>query len=138
RLAGDVVSADEHCSCRTRVDISFSIDAFLAHHAPAAAPGVVATDDHGWYRLADGDIEFRLPRAADHLAIARVGNAEAAIVARCIRPHPPTHAQREHVEIAMELMAPSLCSEVEGTCPECGATVAAVFDPVHYTLRELR
>ena len=34
----------------------------------------------------------------------------------------------------MEAMAPSLCSELEGVCPECGAVVAASFDPLQYAL----
>ena len=42
------------------------------------------------------------------------------------------------VEAAMEALAPSLLSELEGRCPECGASVACDFDPLQYTLRELR
>jgi hypothetical protein len=38
----------------------------------------------------------------------------------------------------MEAMAPSLFSELEGTCPVCGAVVTCNFDPLQYTLRELR
>ena len=37
----------------------------------------------------------------------------------------------------MEGMAPSLASELQGACPECGAGVVAWFDPLQYTLREL-
>jgi hypothetical protein len=45
---------------------------------------------------------------------------------------------QEVVETAMETMAPSLCTDLAGTCPECGAGVEAIFDPLHFTLRELR
>jgi hypothetical protein len=38
----------------------------------------------------------------------------------------------------MEAMAPSLCAELHGVCPECGAAVETTFDPLQYTLRELR
>jgi hypothetical protein len=141
RIVGDVVSAEELCprpDCHARVDITFSIGAYLEHHMPAAPPGVLPARDEGWYRLSDDDVEFRLPRAADHLAIARAPEPEDALLRRCVRPAEISEDARRRIDEAMEAMAPSLHSELEGSCPECGATVEASFDPVQYTLRELR
>ena len=140
RLIGDAVSAEACCAaaeCGARVDISFSIAGYLAHHAPAACPDVVSTDEPGWYRLADQDLAFRIPQVADHLAITGSPDPEQALVARCIRGT-PTSEQRARIEDAMEAMAPSLYADLEGVCPECGVTVAATFDPLRYILRELR
>jgi hypothetical protein len=38
----------------------------------------------------------------------------------------------------MEAMAPSLSSDLEGVCPECGASVSLYFDARWFCLRELR
>ncbi len=146
RLVGDVVSAEEQCrapGCHAHVDITFSIGAYLEHHRPAAPPDVEASAA-GWYRLTGAAIEFRVPSAADQLAIARAEDPERALVERCVRA--ATDARdvrdvrdaRESLEAALEAMAPSLCAELEGACPACGGTVIASFDPLHYTLRELR
>jgi hypothetical protein len=139
RLLGDEVSAVEHCrspKCGARVDITFSIDALLEHHQPAIPDYVTAATERDWYRTSDG-LEFRLPRAEDQLAIARAADPEEALVAQCVRGVVAEDAL-EAVEAAMEAMAPSLCTDLAGTCPECGAAVEAIFDPLHFTLRELR
>ncbi|MBK8211891.1 MAG: hypothetical protein IPK78_20050 [Rhodospirillales bacterium] len=140
RVIGEVVSAEEVCAgpgCRARVDITFSIDAYLEHHRPGDAPPILPAEE-GWYRLSDDAVEFRLPRAADQLAIARAEWPEQALLLRCLRPAEIADPARRKVEAAMEAMAPSLCAELEGICPECGARVEASFDPIQYTLRELR
>ena len=139
RVLGDVIATDLYCAapaCRARVDLSFSIAAFVAHHRPEP-PAALRVADDGWFRL-DDEVEFRLPRAADQLAIALEAEPERALAVRCIRPAEVSAAARAQVEDAMEALAPSLLSELQGTCSECGATVTAEFDPLQYTLRELR
>jgi hypothetical protein len=139
RILGDVVNAEARCpTCQARVDITFSIAAYVAHHRAEVLAGVVPVGDDGWYRLEDADVEFRIPRAADQLAIAHAPDPEAALQERCVRPPDVAGATRDRVEATMEAMAPSLYGELEGTCPGCGAPVTARFDPVQYTLRELR
>jgi hypothetical protein len=142
RLLGDAVNAHEVCAapgCGARVDIAFSIGAYLAHHVPEVPADVIPAGERGWYRFSDLDVELRIPRAADQLAIEDAEDPEAALLARCVRPSAATTDERvrDRVEAAMEAMAPSLCSELAGTCPSCGASVATLFDPVHYMLREL-
>jgi hypothetical protein len=141
RLLGDVVSAEGTCpadDCGARVDVTFSIAAYLEHHLPAVPEGVAPAGEAGWWRLAGGEAEFRLPRAEDQLAVARAADPEEALLRRCVRPAEVGEEVRRQVEAAMEVVAPSLYSELTGTCPECGATVAASFEPLRYTLRELR
>jgi hypothetical protein len=139
RLLGDAISAEDLCraaNCRARVDVSFSIGAYLTHHLPGAVADVAPAAGEGWYRL--GDVEFRLPRAADELAIALAREPEEELLRRCVRAPILGEAARARVEQAMETMSPSLYSELEGACPECGAAVETTFDPRQYTLRELR
>ena len=140
RLIGDTVSADIVCGapeCGERAHIVFSVSDFVGHHRPQP-PRRVSPVDEGWFRLDGTDIEFRVPSVADQLAIAGEDRREQALVRRCVRPPEITAAARRRVEAAMEAMAPSLASELQGACPECGAPVSAFFDPLQYVLRELR
>jgi hypothetical protein len=139
KTIGDLVRAEVICGdpeCGSRVDITFSIHEYLQHHRPSTPADLDMLDD-GWYRV-DGDVEFRLPRAADQIAIALDPQPEQALLQRCVRPREITLPSRELVEAAMEAMAPSLCSTLEGSCPNCTASVEVTFDPLQYALRELR
>ena len=138
-VLGDVVRAEVSCAdpgCQARVDIAFSINDYLEHHRPTTT--AVAVIEGGWYRIADRDVTFRLPQAADQIAIALETEPEVALLRRCVRSEGAALASQEVVESAMEALAPSLCSELEGVCPSCGATVEVTFDPLQFTLRELR
>jgi hypothetical protein len=140
RLLGDAVRAEIVCAakrCRAWADIVFSIDDYLDHHRPKRPSRVVALTD-GWFRLVGEDVEFRVPSVGDQLAVMTEQRPEQALLHRCVRQASITSRLRRRVETAMEAMAPSLASELQGTCPECGSAVTAWFDPLHYTLRELR
>lgn len=148
RLVGDLVSAEARCpapGCGARVDVTFAIGAYLDHHLPrtpadvrSAPPSEEESPEAGWFVLTGEQISFRLPLAGDQLAVAGAADPEGELVRRCVQAAALGDAARERMEAAMEAMAPSLCSELAGTCPECGTTVMASFDPVSFTLRELR
>jgi hypothetical protein len=141
QLVGDLVRAEEMChapGCQARVDISFSIAAFLDHHRPKMPPDALPAGESDWYRLAGEDVEFRVPRASDQLDVVRAADPELELLRRCLRPTDVSDDLRERVAVAMESMAPTLCSDLEGTCPACGAVVEVSFDPLLYTLLELR
>lgn len=140
RVVGDRLSAEVVCeadACGERVDIVFSIADYINHHRPRM-PVHLAAVDETWFRLDGTDVEFRVPSVSDQLAIASEERPEQALVRRCIRRPETGPRARRRVETAMEAMAPSLASELTGTCPECGAAVSAWFDPLQYVLRELR
>lgn len=141
RVLGDRVRADLRCpapGCHSRVDIAFSVEEYIDHHRPRPPARVRAAGEAGWFRLDESDVEFRVPRAGDQVVIALESRPELALRLRCIRPPEIAPSMRRRVEAAMEAMAPSLCSELHGTCPECGALVSCLFDPLQYVLRELR
>jgi len=148
-LMGDRVVAEVTCaspSCRGRLDISFALSHYLAHHLPArrrrgwhTAP---CADAPGWHALmlngGDEAARFRLPTLADQIAVYGLPDAVAALASRCIRAHgAPTRAQAR-VEAAMAALAPPLAGPLGGQCPECGAPVAARFEARLYCLQELR
>jgi hypothetical protein len=141
RVLGDVVRSDVRCrnpACGARVDITFSVGDYIMHHRPRPTRGLLPADEAGWHRLADTDVMFRLPCAADQLAVACESDPGSALLQRCVRPADIPSRILRRVESAMQAMAPSLRSDLRGSCPECGMTVNVDFDPLQYTLRELR
>jgi hypothetical protein len=132
-VLGDEIVADAFCGCAERVDVSFSIAAFLAHRAPRRPRRVAATGEAGWFSLAGIDAMFRLPTVGDQLAVAREADPVAALAGRCVRG-----AATARLDRAMATMAPPLSGPIEGLCPHCGRTIQLGFDVPPFVLRELR
>jgi hypothetical protein len=124
--------------CGARIDLGFRITDYLAQHRPRVPRGVTRCEDPAWFRLARADVRFRAPTNADLAAIAAEPDGERDLARRCIEPHEVPARLRRRIEAAMEAIAPSLYGELEGSCPECGATVAIAFDPQRYVIEELR
>ena len=154
-LLGDRIASDLHCrgdGCGSRVDISFSIEAYIAHHRPKPPPVrsrgwrvLACMDEPGWFDFsaegperAEASARFRVPTVADQIFAAGQREPETALARVCIRPEHISAPMRRRVEAAMQVMAPSLVGELQGQCPDCGALVAARFDPRRYCLQELR
>jgi hypothetical protein len=150
-LIGDRVRADVACpasGCGKRIDLDFSIERFLEHNAPRARRAPKPADEAGWFyllpegkRASDPEAErvrFRLPSAADQLAVIGRPDAAAELARRCIRPNDIPARLRRRAEAAMEALAPSLACDLEGRCPECGARVTVYFDGRGFCLHELR
>ena len=146
-LVGDRIVSDLHCpgeGCGSRVNISFSIEAWLAHHQPKSpAPRIgsvlACADEPGWFHLElAGTVRFRPPTIADQIHAARQHDPEAALARTCIRPERIAAPLRRRVAAALQAIAPALAGELQGQCPDCGAMVAALIDPRRFCPRELR
>jgi hypothetical protein len=151
-LVGRRVVAELACAaagCGQRMDLSFEIDAYLAHHRPRGAPlrgrGWSAEPNPGapgWFRLQARGFaqvtEFRLPTMSDQIEVFGRPGAEDILARACIRPFDIPGRLRVRVESVMEIMAPQLAGELEGRCPECGTTATARFLARQYCLQELR
>jgi hypothetical protein len=124
--------------CPARIDIAFRIGDYLAHRAPSVPREVSPADEPGWFRLNGTDVTGRVVSCADQIAIVGRPDPELELVRRCIRPETAPTRLRRKLESAMAKLAPSLYGELDGSCPECGATVRIVFDPLRYVLAELR
>jgi hypothetical protein len=138
---GDIVRAEAICpagDCQKRLDLSFRIGDFLAYHQPKMPARVVMTDEPGWFRVGGCPAVFRLPTTADLLAVVRTDDAEQLLAERCVRPSGQRPSVLRRLQNAMSSMAPNLCEELEGTCPECGTVIRLQFDPQKYVLSELR
>jgi hypothetical protein len=153
-LLGDRIVSDLHCrgdGCGSRVDISFSIEAYIAHHRPKPPPVrsrgwrvLACMDEPGWFDFspegperAEASARFRVPTVADQIYAAGQREPETALARVCIRPEHIAAPMRRRVEAAMQVMVPSLVGELQGQCPDCCALVAARFDPRRYCLQEL-
>lgn len=143
RLGNRILS---HVACRaegcgTRTDISFGIEGYLNFHRPQSPrhPPASLSAEPGWFTLVGHEeIRFRLPTVADLILARRKSDPPAALARARLQPSRPPARWRRRLEQAMAAMAPPLSSELEGTCPECGATIRVAFKPRAYCLQELR
>jgi len=136
---GDRIQCDLRCrapGCRARVDLSFSIDAYLEHRRPGARRGAVEpAEEPGWYRLRGEDIQFRLPRASDQI---RGDGNPAELRTVCVRPAKSPARLIRRVEAALDAMAPILSGQLDASCAECGRVTPVYFDVLGFVLAELR
>lgn len=140
-LAGDWIKTTARCTqeaCGSRIDLSFRISEFLEHQQPELRRDIEPAGHAGWFRLKGAEGEFRLPSCGDVAAVSANPGGYRELVQRCVKPEGMEEAARLRLEEAMEAMAPSLYTELEGECPECGQAVSVPFDPQVYVLRELR
>jgi hypothetical protein len=149
-VVGDRVIGEAICVspiCREKVDLSFRLSDWLAHHRPrSGAPkgrdwrAELDADAPGWHRLMVRGVEaarFRLPTLADQIAVQEAVDPAVALAERVMRPARPTARVRAKAEAAMEMLAPALSGPMQGQCPHCGAAITALFQPRQYCLREL-
>jgi len=155
---GERIRTDARCpnpGCRERMDIAFEIPAYLAHHRPKPCPGVTPAPDPGWFELAnavpaqaiagaavdepaDMPVLFRLPTIGDLRVALSSPDPEECLRERCVRPASVPADVARRVSEAMEALAPSLEGTVTMECPACGGSAELGFDPVSYSLTELR
>jgi len=137
---GDTIRTDTQCAgpdCGERMDIAFTIPAYLAHYRPRRYRGV-RTGQDGWFTLAGTSVSFRLPTIGDMRAAATAPDPELWLREHCVRPAAISAAVGRRVSRAMAALAPSLTGSIIAHCPVCGASQPLEFDPVTYALAELR
>lgn len=137
---GERISTDARCrdpGCAERMDIEFAIPAYIAHHRPSRYRGVRPGREAGWFELA-ADASFRLPTIGDLQVAVISADPERCLRERCLRPAAVTAAVARRVSRAMTALAPSLTGTVTARCPACGGSEPLRFDPVAYSLTELR
>jgi hypothetical protein len=141
RWIGDAIRADIRCpgpECRERIDVSFGIDAYLGHHRPRRPRSVAEPPASGWYTLTGAAIRFRIPTIADRLAAADASHPADTLCERCVEAPEISRALARRLDRALSALAPSLNDLIGGSCPACGQGVTMRFDPLGYTLAELR
>jgi hypothetical protein len=140
-VLGDLIRAETKCAatgCKARIDVSFRIAEYLASQKPRIPPGVEKIEGEGTYRLAEGDVKFRLLNGEDLVALDRHAVSASALLQRCVRSAGVPARLRRRVVRAMQALAPRLSQTIVGECPECHATMNFYFDVMRFVLRELR
>ncbi|HTW02130.1 MAG TPA: hypothetical protein VMF87_17655 [Streptosporangiaceae bacterium] len=138
---GDAIVTEASCpgpDCGERIDVSFGIGEYLAHRRPRRPRGVAAAPGPGWFTLAGSPLRFRIPAVADLLAVAAGERPGDALGARCVEGGVVSRGLAGRLDRAMSALAPSLKNLIGGACPGCGHEVSLYFDPLGYTLAELR
>lgn len=123
--------------CGAQVEVGFGVAGYLAWVRPRAVPGVMPDPARpGWFRL-DG-AGFRLPTAADQVAVASSANPARHLAERCLDPAARRPPLRGRVLRAMAAMAPEVSRPLAGTCPACAAAVEAPLHVTRVVVSELR
>ena len=138
---GDTVWADSDCpvpTCSERIDVSFGIGDYLAHHRPRTPRGVTPTHDGKWFELAGAPVRFRVPTVRDLLDVTTFARHAESLTERCVHPAGLTAAQARRVDRALSALAPSLDDLIGGSCPACRRDLTLRFEPLSYVLAELR
>lgn len=144
---GDTIRTDATCpdlSCGERIDVRFGIGAYLEHHRPRRPRGVTEVagaagePDERWFSLAGTPVRFRIPTVADLLAAASGVRPTETLSARCVEAPEISRALARRLDRAFAALAPNLDDSLGGSCPACGQPVTMRFDPLGYTLAELR
>jgi len=132
-LYGDEVESHVSCSaCGSSYALSFTIADFwdAVTEATAADEKLLeeldGPDGQGAYQL--GTLRFRLPTGEDLAEVAALDqeNAAAALRARCVLQEDPRYTD-ETLDRVMALAGPTLDTDVDGVCPNCGAEQALPF-----------
>jgi len=143
KMFGDVVASRGRCPverCGTPTEVCFRIGDYLAHHrarTPANVEPVIK--EPPWFQLLGSQVQFRLVTAGDLAAAVQSPNPARELARRTIRSDSQEwkRAQQE-AQKAMQALAPPLSGEIQGRCPECGATARFWFDAQSYVQCEMR
>jgi hypothetical protein len=137
---GDVIHTEALCpapECRDRIDVSFGIEQYIAHHRPLRRRNVLAAGENGWYTLRGASARFRIPRVADVAEAMSAPQPTLALAERCVQGDVSGSLARR-IDRALDALAPRLEDLIGGQCPLCEQQVSLRFDPLGYVLDELR
>ena len=134
RWVGDRIETTVRCpfdDCSEKADVDFSIADYLQHRRPTMPRGV----EHREGTFTCDGTAFRIPTLADEEAACASSAPARTLGKRCIETTSPATVRK--IERLMERIAPSLVSELALTCPGCGRTHSATFDPRAFVVKEL-
>jgi hypothetical protein len=144
-LFGDTVSCvfrDDSHGCGERMELQFSITAFLEEAKPGTPRGVRRSEeDAQWFWLAgsaESAVRFRLPSVEDQLQVLGKPQAASMLARRCIDDGRSGARALARAERAMEALAPLVSRHLAGICPGCGEQVTVPLNVSRLLMDELQ
>jgi hypothetical protein len=135
---GERLVATGRCgSCGEPIDIALRMHELSEHRRPRRPRNAVPSQEPGWWSLGDGAVEFRVPTAGDVLAALDASDPRGRLAGVCMRGE-VTRRRERAAERALEAIAPTLRTDVEGPCPECNEATALDVDTRELCLQDLR
>lgn len=143
-LYGDEVECRVNCrECRTPFELSFTLTDMweaLTEATPedeALLSDLEGPDEGGVFIL--GRLRFRLPTVEDVAAVAGLAPEAmaSALRARCVLEEDAALGE-EVLDRAMTLAGPTLDTDLDGVCPECGAEQPVAFRIDEFLFAALR
>jgi hypothetical protein len=149
-LYGDAVECHVTCpGCGSSYELSFTLSDMWEALTETTAEdeellaALEGPDGHGVHRL--GPLRFRLPTGEDVAEVAGLGPeaSAAALRARCLLEEQAGDGREapgpeEALDRLMALVGPTLDTDLDGVCPECGAEQAVPFRIDEFLFAALR
>ena len=129
KLFGELVECQVRCgSCPSRYTMSFTLSEMWAAACESTPEEheLDGPDNGGMYR--SGNLVFRLPRLADAADVAGLDqeDSERELRARCVVQEDPNRND-DVLDRLMSMVGPTLDSDLDSTCPECGTDQVIPF-----------
>ena len=144
-LFGDTVRClfrDRSHQCVERMELEFSIAAFLEEVHPAAPRGVRPVEgDRIWFWMTGNDdpgVRFRLPAVDDQVRVLGERRPAALLARRCIDAENIGARRLARIERAMEALAPLVSRPLKGNCPGCGQPLTVPLHVPRLVMDELQ
>ena len=136
-ILGDAFVAEGACpGCSAPVDVHLSLAEYARHHRPRTTRAALPAREPGWWRLRAREVTFRLPVAADVLAVA--GQADARLLLARDASAEVTTPGPARWPAGRWSPRPGAAGRGRRDCPECCADVVLDVDTRELCLTELR
>ena len=122
--------------CAQPFDMDFSLHDLVS--SVRNTHGEIEQDEQGFFHT-EGEFQFRLPDGEDELAAFGMPTlmAEKHILDRCISGRHTRCKKYRHTDDD-EVGDPTVFTEIEATCPECGERQLVIFDMQTFLLLRLK
>lgn len=143
-LYGNEVECHVSCpACRYSYSLSFTLTDMWSAMTETTPEDekllseLAGPDERGAYRL--GGLSFRLPTGDDLAEVAGLAQEEMAVAlrARCVLEEDAVHDE-ETLDRVMALTEPTLDTDLDGLCPECGTEQLVPFRIDEFLFAALR
>ncbi|WP_419913176.1 hypothetical protein [Hoeflea sp.] len=140
-IFGPHVEASRSCGhCGEPYDFDFALADVVSTLAETPKPDIVRGLSEQGHALLESGHVVRAPTLEDEEAISGldIDAAERALLDRCVdATHASVPLDADTAGVVLEWLSPMVDLDLQGNCPECGATESLRFSIEHYLVRAL-